>query len=160
MGTDKPSFGEISSMNELVKLYVDTLQAWTDALPQSRAGSEPAPGSSREILLLLARAQAEWLTSGLRYGRQISGLMAERGFDLAGLAAVAKPMADETPSEQTLRQLVLIDKARGFLQQVAEASLSEAEALRTQLLKIEDELRELQDSGPETDPKRNVRAKK
>lgn len=160
MGTDKPSFGEIGSMDDLVKLYVDTLHAWTEALPHSRDASEPAMGSSREIMLLLARAQAEWLTSGLRYGRQISDLMAERGFDLAGLAAVARPMTHESPTEQTLRQIQLIDKARGFLQQVAEASLSEAEALRTQLLKIEAELRDLQDGGTDSDPKRNVRAKR
>jgi len=160
MTANKPGFGEIGSVNDLVELYVDTLQAWIDALPQKRAGTEPALGSNREILLLLARAQAEWLTSGLRYGQQISDLMADSGFDMAGLTAVAKSMTEDTPTEQTMRQLALIDKARGFLRQVADASLSEAEALRTQLLEIEASLREVQSTGQSSAPKRNVRAKR
>ncbi len=156
---DTPEFGEIGNIDDLVELYVDTLQSWIDVLPQSLGDAEPAPGSNREILLLLARAQAEWLTSGLRYGRQVRDLMAAGGFDMAGLAAAAKAMAEDGPADLTLRQLALIDKARGFLRQVAEASLSEAEALRSQLLEIEAELRELQGGAPEGAARRNVRAK-
>ena len=160
MATEKPGFGEIGNMNELVTLYVDTLRTWIDALPQKQDDAEPLPGSSREILLLLARAQAVWLTSGLRYGRQISELMAQQGLDFAGLSALGLPDENGNTTDVTMRQLALIDKARRFLQQVADASLSEAEALRKELLRIEAELRELQTGGPEAAPKRNVRAKK
>jgi hypothetical protein len=160
MSAKKPGFGEIGDMNELVALYVDTVQAWIDALPQHRDESEPTPGSNREIMLLLARAQAAWLTSGLRYGQQVSALMADRGMDLAGLTSlVREPPADATPDE-TRRQIELIDKARDFLTQVADASLTEAETLRIQLLKIERELRALQAGGSDPDPKRNVRTKR
>ncbi len=156
MAAHKPKFGEIGNMDDLVGLYVDTLQAWIDILPQRRDDADPTPGSQQEILLLLARAQAAWLTSGLRYGRQISELMSASGMDLAGMAA----LKGGGTSDQTLQQLALIDKARSFLVQVADASLSEAEALRSQLLEIEAALRDVQDSGPEEDPRRNVRTKR
>lgn len=149
-------------MNALSELYADMIQGWITALqrPGGEAEGEAELDLSRDLVELLARAQVAWLSSGLRYGRQISDLMLAQKDDLRDFVGALKPSPDGPPDRLDLRQAAVIDRARRVLQQVADASISEAEALRNELLKIETDLRSLQSSGADADPRRNVRIKR
>ncbi|MDK3074156.1 hypothetical protein QO034_13630 [Sedimentitalea sp. JM2-8] len=162
MTTDKPDLGGIDDVTVLSELYADMVQGWISAFqrPGDDAGGDVETDFGRDVMELLARAQIAWLNSGLRYGRQISDLMLAHKGDLGDFAEALKPPADGPPDRLDLRQTAMIDTARRLLQQVADASLSEAEALRAELLKIEAELRSLQNAGADAGPRRNVRIKR
>ena len=110
-------------------------------------------------MLLLAKAQVTWLTSGLRYWKQIAEIVGKSGLGLVDLATQTNDIDPKDENARTMRQLVLIDKARACLREVGEASLSEAETLRRELHKIEQELRDTQNPGPGPQGKRTWRAK-
>ncbi|MGM0584854.1 MAG: hypothetical protein ACQEUZ_09385 [Pseudomonadota bacterium] len=160
-GQDGPSAEP--GTERLVADYLDAIRLAVDALSALRgAGDQRAPGSEGEILLLLARAQAAWLTGGLRYWREIADILARGGEDLADAAlkdAAAPDDGDDDEAERARRRMVLLDKARASLREIGEVSVSEAEALRARLLEIESELREMVDGGPETEPRRRARPK-
>lgn len=162
MAADRPDLGGIGDMNALSELYADMIQGWIAALqrPGGEAEGDVEPDLSRDVVELLARAQIAWLSSGLRYGRQISDLMLAQKDDLRDFAGALKPSPDDPPDRLDLRQAAVIDRARRVLQQVADASISEAEALRNELLKIETDLRNLQSADTDTGPRRNVRIKR
>lgn len=151
---------DVAGVEELVGLYVNAIRSMIDALPGDLGLGEPEMGSRQEIMLLLAKAQVAWLTSGLRYWKHIAEILGKKGLGLVELAAQAKA-ADGADKEKsrTVQQLVLIDKARACLREVGEASLSEAETLKRELMKIEEELRATQDRGPGPKGKRQHRTK-
>lgn len=149
-------------MERLVGECLDAIRLAVDALSALRGGGDQrAPGSEGEILLLLARAQAAWLTGGLRYWREIADILARGGEDLAdaALKEAAAPGDGDDEAERARRRMILLDKARASLREIGEVSVSEAEALRARLLEIEGELRETVDGGPETEPRRRARPK-
>jgi hypothetical protein len=162
MAADRPDLGGIGDMNALSELYADMIQGWITALqrPDGKTEGKMEPDFGRDVVKLLARAQIAWLSSGLRYGRQVSDLMLAQKDDLRDFAEALKPSPDGPPDRLDLHQAAVIDRARRVLQQVADASISEAEALRNELLKIETDLRSLQSAGADADPRRNVRIKR
>ena len=111
-------------------------------------------------MMLLAKAQVAWLTSGLRYWKHIAEIVGKSGLGLVDLATKATDADANDENARTMRQLVLIDKARACLREVGEASMSEAEALRRELMKIEAELRETQSPGQGPEGMRTWRMKR
>ncbi len=151
--------GGMSGVEEMVKLYIGAVRSMIDAIPADLGQGEPASGSRQEILMLLAKAQVAWLTSGLRYWKHIAEIVGKSGMGLVELASQTPPGDTDDETKRTMQQLVLIDKARACLREVGEVSLSEAEALRRELMKIEEELRASQDPGPGPQGKRYWRGK-
>lgn len=151
--------GDAKGIEDLVTLYIGAIRAMIDAIPTDLVAGGPRMGSRQEILLLLAKAQVAWLTSGLRYWRQIAEIVGRSGLGLIDVASKSSGVSADEETARTMRQLVLIDRARACLREVGEASMSEAETLRRELLKIEQELRATQ--GPDQGPqgKRTWRAK-
>ena len=150
---------EVAGVEELVGLYVNALRSMIDAIPADLATGEPGMGSREEIMMLLAKAQVAWLTSGLRYWKHIAEIVGKSGLGLLELATQAKDLQGDPETTRTMQQLVLIDKARACLREVGEVSMSEAEALRRELQKIEAELRATMDPGPGPEGRRGHRVK-
>ncbi|MEM9010191.1 MAG: hypothetical protein AAGE18_03120 [Pseudomonadota bacterium] len=147
------------AMDELIALYLTTLRDIIAALPASeerlKADERWGLADERRILFLLAQAQAAWLTSGLRYWRQMAEILATQGIGLGDAAR------DDAAWEQDrlMRHLLLVDKARAALREVADLSLSEAKALRRKLLEIEGHLRAAE-AGPDgAEPRRYGKVK-
>ena len=151
--------GDVSGMEEMVKLYVGAIRSVLDAIPADLGQGDPAPGTRQEILMLLAKAQIAWLTSGLRYWKHIAEIVGKSGLGLLDLATQNPPKDADDDTKRAMQQLVLIDKARACLREIGEASMSEAEALRRELTKIEKDLRATQDPGPGPKGKRMHRGK-
>ena len=158
---DKPEKPAPDDLESLVELYLNAMRLMIDALPAAASLSPGAPrmGSEREILMLLARAQSVWLTSGLRYWKQMAEILASHGIGLADLIREPAGEDDGGADLQTMRRLKLLDEARACLREISDASMSEAEALRAQLMKIETDLRATQDQEPAPLGKRHGRWK-
>lgn len=144
----------------MVNLYMGAVRSMIEAIPASGVSGEPKTGSREEIMMLLAKAQVAWLTSGLRYWKHIAEIVGKSGLGLVDLATKANAMETNDDNARTMRQLVLIDKARACLRDVGEASIGEAETLRRELMKIEAQLRETQDPGPGPQGQRTWRMKR
>ena len=162
MATGDKEFGsgEAAGIEDMVNLYMGAVRAMIDALPAGGTSGEPPTGSREEIMMLLAKAQVAWLTSGLRYWKHIAEIVGKSGLGLVDLATKATDADANDENARTMRQLVLIDKARACLREVGEASMSEAEALRRELMKIEAELRETQSPGQGPEGMRTWRMKR
>ena len=162
MATGDKEFGsgEAAGIEDMVNLYMGAVRSMIDALPAGGTSGEPPTGSREEIMMLLAKAQVAWLTSGLRYWKHIAEIVGKSGLGLVDLATKATDADANDENARTMRQLVLIDKARACLREVGEASMSEAETLRRELMKIEAELRETQSPGQGPEGKRTWRMKR
>ena len=147
-------FDDIGGVEELVGLYANAVRTMIDAIPADLGTDEPSMGSREEIMMLLAKAQVAWLTSGLRYWKQIGEIVGKSGLGLMEVAAKTRETDGDPETKRTMQQLVLVDKARACLREVGEVSLSEAEALRRELQKIEAELRATIDPGPAPEGRR------
>ncbi|MEO1000623.1 MAG: hypothetical protein AAFW69_08500 [Pseudomonadota bacterium] len=137
----RAGMGKAAGLEELIGLYISTLQGLIATLPASEEGFEEERalwGDEKRIMFLLAKAQAVWLTSGLRYWRQVADIMADRGMSLTDVVT-ASMVEGKDP---VVRNIALLDEARIALREVAELSMSEAKSLRRKLLEIEEKLRE------------------
>lgn len=114
------------------------------ASPQPKP--RPAPDSGRgdtSMLELMAKAQVAWLSSGARYFGELTELFGRRGASMTDLVRMADGGLSDT------EKLQLLDEARGYLREVGDISLREAQALKNDLLELEAALRKTQEVATE-----------
>jgi hypothetical protein len=112
---------------------------------------EEAPGPDANMVELMARAQVAWLGAGMRYWGEMAELFGRRGANIADMARLSERDMDER------EKLRLLDEARGYLREVGEISMREAQALTDDMMKLEAALRKTQAKPPAKDPKRHGR---
>ena len=124
-----------------------------ETAPRPKPRPEPTPddGPAESMMELMARAQVAWLGAGVRYWGEMAELFGRRGVRIADFTRLSESDLDERD------KLRLLDEARGYLREVGEISVREAEALREDLEKIEAELRRTQARPPRKSPKRDGR---
>ncbi len=124
-----------------------------DAAPKPKPKPEPQPAlePAETLIDLMARAQIAWLGSGVRYWGEMAELFGRRGANIASLARLSDADLDERD------KLRLLDEARGYLREVGEISMREAQALSDDMAKLEHELRRTQGRPPAPTSKRHGR---
>lgn len=115
--------------------------AWLDGVSRaSRELVEAAPeraeqdgAGTTDLLMVMARAQIALATAGLDYSRRLVDLQARRAPRLGG--SLVSALGEGGLSEAERR--ALIDEARGYMREVATATMDEARSLTRVLSDID-----------------------